>query len=74
MPDSMMLSPREREIVILLGNGSDRTYRDVATMLGIRLSTVRSHVDRIMSRNPRHLISPVRFISHPVCSKFRAKK
>jgi DNA-binding CsgD family transcriptional regulator len=52
LPDSTMLSPREREIVILLGNGSDRTYRDVATMLGIRLSTVRSHVDRIMARNP----------------------
>lgn len=48
----MTLSPREREVVILLGNGSDRTYENVAQELGIALSTVRRHVDRIMLRNP----------------------
>ncbi len=48
----MTLSPREREVVILLGNGSDLTYNEVAERLGIALSTVRRHVDRIMIRNP----------------------
>ena len=37
---------------MLLGNGADRTYPAVAAKLGIALSTVRSHVDRIMQRNP----------------------
>lgn len=48
----MTLSPREREVVVLLGNGECLTYERVATMLGVRLTTVRSHVDRILLRNP----------------------
>ena len=48
----MTLSPREREVVILLGDGSDRTYRDVAKSLGVKVTTVRSHVWRILSRHP----------------------
>ncbi len=48
----MILSPREREVVILLSNGSDRTYGNVAVEMGIALCTVRRHVDRVMLRNP----------------------
>ncbi len=48
----MTLSPREREVVMLLGNGSDHTYDAVAEKMGIALCTLRRHVDRIMLRNP----------------------
>lgn len=48
----MTLSPREREVVILLGNGGDRTYGEAAEALGIKVATVRTHVSRILLRYP----------------------
>ena len=48
----MTLSPREREVVELLGNGDDRTYREVADILGITVSTVETHVARVLVRYP----------------------
>lgn len=47
----MTLSPRELEIVTLIGRDGDQ-WQAVATKLGISLNTVRSHVDRILRRNP----------------------
>lgn len=51
------LSPREREIVVLVGRDALR-YCDVAEQLGLHEGTVRSYVQRIMrksgmSRPPR---------------------
>ena len=47
----MTLSPRELEIVTLVGRDGDQ-WQTVATKLGISLNTVRSHVSRILLRNP----------------------
>ncbi len=46
------LSPRERQVVVLLCDGEDRTYREAATELGIKYATVRTHVARILLRYP----------------------
>ena len=48
------LSPREREVVALLCDGEDRTYREAAIELGIKYATVRTHVARILLRYPSH--------------------
>ncbi len=48
----MTLSPREREVVKLLGKDDDRTYTEVALVLGISVPTVRTYVTRIMHRYP----------------------
>ena len=48
----MTLSPREREVVILLGDDGDRTYGDVARIMGIAISTVRTHVRSVLLKFP----------------------
>ena len=45
------LSPRQLEIVTLIGRDGDQ-WQTVAAKLGISPNTVRSHVDKILLRNP----------------------
>ena len=47
----MTLSPRELQIVTLVGRDGDQ-WQTVARKLGISLNTVRSHISRILLRNP----------------------
>jgi DNA-binding CsgD family transcriptional regulator len=49
--DQRRLSPRERELLALLGQGL--TDREIANALGIALSTVHSHLDRIRDKTGR---------------------
>ena len=43
------LSPRQREIVILVGR-DDMSWKAVARELGVHLSTVRNHVEAVRTR------------------------
>ena len=47
----MTLSPRQLEIVTLVGRDGDQ-WETVARKLGISIATVRSHVERILQRYP----------------------
>lgn len=46
-----MLSDRQEEVLNLLSDG--HSTRGIATELGIRLSTVHSHIDRIDEKRAR---------------------
>lgn len=46
---STRLSPRQREIVVLVGR-DDLSWKAVARTLGVHLSTVRNHVREICTR------------------------
>lgn len=57
----MTLSPRQREIVVLVGRDG-KQWKTVAHEMGISLSTVRNHVSAIMvrvqsSRSPREALT-----------------
>jgi DNA-directed RNA polymerase specialized sigma24 family protein len=45
------LSPREREVVLLLG-GKGLTYREVGNQLGISSRTVETYAKRVLQRYP----------------------
>ena len=47
----MTLSPRQLEIVVLVGR-DDAQWETVARKLGIALTTVRSHTEKILMRYP----------------------
>ena len=47
----MTLSPRQREIVVLIGRDGCQ-WETVARQLGIKLTTVRSHTQKILNRYP----------------------
>jgi DNA-binding NarL/FixJ family response regulator len=49
------LSPREREVVQLLGEG--KTSKEVATMLGVTLKTARTHRGNVMLKLKLHSIA-----------------
>jgi RNA polymerase sigma factor (sigma-70 family) len=43
------LSPRQREVVVLV-DAFEWTHREVADLLGIRLSSVQTHLERGLAR------------------------
>ena len=47
----MTLSPRQREIVVLVGRDG-KQYKTVARELGIKLCTLQSHIERITAKYP----------------------
>lgn len=47
-PEQPRLSPREREVLELLSRGLSN--RETATVLGISLSTVRTHVEHVLEK------------------------
>ena len=47
----MTLSPRQLEIVVMVGRDAYQ-WKTVAQKRGIKLTTVRSHTDKILSRYP----------------------
>ncbi len=47
----MTFSPRQREIIVLVGRDGAQ-YKTVARELGIKPSTLRSHIERILARHP----------------------
>jgi DNA-binding NarL/FixJ family response regulator len=49
------LSPREREVVQLLGEG--KTSKEVATMLGVTLKTLKTHRGNVMLKLKLHSIA-----------------
>ncbi len=46
----MTLSPREREVMVLVGRDG-LSYRDVAERMGLHEGTVRTYVNRIMRKS-----------------------
>jgi DNA-binding CsgD family transcriptional regulator len=49
------LSPREREVVQLLGEG--KTSKEVAVMLGVTLKTAKTHRGKVMLKLKLHSIA-----------------
>ncbi len=47
----MTLSPRQRQIVVLVGRDGAQ-YKTVAKKLGISIKTVHSHIERIVAKYP----------------------
>jgi DNA-binding CsgD family transcriptional regulator len=46
--DDVLLTPRERRVLVLVAGG--KTSRDIAEELGIRPRTVRTHVEHVLRK------------------------
>lgn len=51
-PDASRLTPREREVLVLLGNGA--RGREIAHQLGLSPATVRNHIQNILTKLRLH--------------------